>query len=59
MLTQNGYPGLEGQTLAATGATTVENSAATLGCHAGTETVSASAFDYAGLECSFHSSVPD
>ena len=35
-------------------ATTLENQTATLGCHAGTETVRACALYFAGLVCAFH-----
>jgi len=42
------------QTLAAFGPTGIDNSAAGAGAHAGTETMSAFAFEVTGLECSFH-----
>jgi hypothetical protein len=38
----------------ALGTTTGQDQAATLGCHAGTETVSARALDFAWLICAFH-----
>jgi hypothetical protein len=39
---------------AATGATACDNLAATNGCHAGTETVTALAYQVAGLKRAFH-----
>jgi hypothetical protein len=47
------------QALATFGAAAVQYSSSTFGSHTGTETVGASALEYAGLKCSFHSNVPD
>ena len=47
------------QALATFGAATVQNGASTFSRHTGTETVGASALEYAGLKCSFHNNVPD
>jgi len=46
--------GVGGQALATLGATGVDDRAARLGGHAGTEAVAAKALDLAGLECPFH-----
>ena len=48
----------DGQTLAALGATTRQNLTTVLGCHASAEAVNASALEGAGLESTFHDSVP-
>ena len=50
----SGQPELNGQTLAALGATSVDHSTAAAGFHANQKTVSAGAFDLGGLVSAFH-----
>lgn len=45
---------LNGQAVAAFGATTSQNLTAILGCHAGTKTMNAFALKLAGLKSTFH-----
>ena|SRR5690606_28579528 len=53
-----GQQSLGRQLLAAVATTTVENCAAVLGCHAGTETVTAGTHELAGLVCTLHNIRP-
>jgi hypothetical protein len=46
------------QALATLGATTIQNVTATFSRHARAKAVSAFAFQYAGLKCSFHIYIP-
>ena len=50
--------GLGSQPLTTLGTTSGQNLATVLGGHAGTETVSTLALEYAGLECTFHVRLP-